>query len=470
MKPGIYFVGILLVLSAPVWGQSGVELLPAGAQNNHRVGAGVDLDGDVAVVGAPGAGAAYVFRFNGTDWVEEQTLTPSTVSGGFGNAVAVQGESIVIGAQSGGSSRSGAVFFYRYVSGAWVEVSTFRKSGGQAIIRYGDDVDVDGDVAVVSDYVVNDGQNFGTVYTYAFDGTAWSETGNISPADGLAGGNFGYAIALDDPVLLVGMPYDRISAAVEEVGSAYVYRRDGSTWALEQKVVSPTREANDVFGRSVDLSGDVAMIQGGLDVEAHRYDGSTWAFEQALSGSDSNRLGYPIASSDQTVAINDGVTVAVYGLDGGTWGYTGDVSAIDGDPIGTFGLALAVDGDRLLVGSEGHTHNGVKTGAAYVFESVTGVANEPSRPTASADPVFMQAFPNPFVGQMTLSITLAEREQVTVDVYDLTGRHISRVHQAPMEAGDHVIRWHAGRLPQGTYLVQVRTPSGHSRQLVSKMR
>ena len=262
MKPGIYFVSFLLVLSAPVWGQSGVELLPAGAQNNHRVGAGVDLDGDVAVVGAPGAGAAYVFRFNGTDWVEEQTLTPSTVSGGFGNAVAVQGESIVIGAQSGGSSQSGAVFFYRYVSGAWVEVSTFRKSGGQAIIRYGDDVDVDGDVAVVSDYVVNDGQNFGTVYTYAFDGTAWSETGNISPADGLAGGNFGYAIALDDPVLLVGMPYDRISAAVEEVGSAYVYRRDGSTWALEQKVVSPTREANDVFGRSVDLAGDVAMIQG----------------------------------------------------------------------------------------------------------------------------------------------------------------------------------------------------------------
>ena len=470
MKPRIYCVCVLLSLSSTAWGQAVYELLPAGAQNNHRVGAGVDLDGDVAVVGAPGAAAAYVFRFNGSDWVEEQTLTPSVVSGGFGNVVAVQGESIVIGAQSGGSSTSGSVFFYRYISGTWVEVSTFRKSGGQTIIRYGDDVDVDGDVAVVSDYVVNDGQNHGTVYTYAFDGTTWSETGNIAPADGLPGGSFGYSISLDDPVLLVGMPYDRISAAVEQVGSAYVYRRNGSTWALEQKVVSPAREANDVFGRSVDLSGDVAMIQGGLDVEAYRYDGSIWTFEQALSGSDSNRLGYPIATSDQTVAINDGVNVAVYGLVSGAWAHTGDVTASDGDPIGTFGLALAVDGDRLIVGSEGHTHDGVKTGAAYVFESASGVANDPSRPASSADAVFAQAFPNPFVRETALRITLANREHVTVDVYDLTGRHVSRVHQELLEAGDHILHWNAESLPQGAYLVQVRTPNGNSRQLVSKMR
>ncbi len=158
MKPFIPIAFFLLMLSAPVLGQPVYELLPSGVQNNERVGAAVDLDGDVAVVGAPGIGAAYVFRFNGADWVEEQTLTPSFIGGAFGEAVAIGGESIVIGAPGAGSSTAGTAFFYRFTNGTWVEVGSFRKTGGQAIVKYAESVDVDGDRAVVADHVVNDGQ------------------------------------------------------------------------------------------------------------------------------------------------------------------------------------------------------------------------------------------------------------------------------------------------------------------------
>jgi hypothetical protein len=72
-----------------------------------QFGYSVAISGDLAVVGMPGEfmdeGTAYVFERRGGVWVREETLTPSIPNTGmwgqaFGHAVAISGETIVVGA------------------------------------------------------------------------------------------------------------------------------------------------------------------------------------------------------------------------------------------------------------------------------------------------------------------------------------------------------------------------------------
>ncbi|MHC4976703.1 MAG: FG-GAP repeat protein, partial [Planctomycetota bacterium] len=65
-----------------------------------RFGVSVSLDGDTAIVGATGAGSAYVFTRSGTTWSEQAKLTSSAPQpfGAFGNSVSLDGDTAIVGA------------------------------------------------------------------------------------------------------------------------------------------------------------------------------------------------------------------------------------------------------------------------------------------------------------------------------------------------------------------------------------
>jgi hypothetical protein len=79
-------------------------------------GTSVAFEDDVIVVGAPRNNAAYVFRFDGTDWLEEQKLIPNGAGLLFGTSVSISGDAIAVGAPGSGS---GKVFVYRFDAGQW---------------------------------------------------------------------------------------------------------------------------------------------------------------------------------------------------------------------------------------------------------------------------------------------------------------------------------------------------------------
>lgn len=84
-----------------------VKLLAADGQSNAGLGYSVAIDGNRAVVGAPGdaehgtsAGAAYVYTRDESGWSQHAKLVSDSIGAGdrFGESVSISGDLIAIGA------------------------------------------------------------------------------------------------------------------------------------------------------------------------------------------------------------------------------------------------------------------------------------------------------------------------------------------------------------------------------------
>lgn len=150
----------------------------------------------------------------------------------------------------------------------------------------------------------------------------------------------GYAVSISGGRILVGAPgHDTMGLAGS--GAAYVFELGPGGWQQVAKLVDPTVQVHDQFGIAVSLSGNRALVgaygANGSQGEAHVFD-----------------EGPP-----------------------GTWTYSATLCASNGNPLDEFGMAVALDGDRALVGAYLHDLAGVpNTGAAYVFERQGGTWTE----------------------------------------------------------------------------------------------
>ena len=87
-------------------------LIANDGEDGDKFGWFVAIEGDTAAIGAPSAtnaGAVYVFRFDGSNWTQEEKFTP-VEEGGFGDAVAVSGE--FVGGGAPGEGANGAAFVF----------------------------------------------------------------------------------------------------------------------------------------------------------------------------------------------------------------------------------------------------------------------------------------------------------------------------------------------------------------------
>ena len=96
------------------------------APDDARFGYSVATDGDTIVVGAPGEGAVYVYSRPEAGWSQAAAPAKLTVSGGaasakFGQAVAISGDSIVVGAPGAGA---GAAYVFSRPSSGWANSSS----------------------------------------------------------------------------------------------------------------------------------------------------------------------------------------------------------------------------------------------------------------------------------------------------------------------------------------------------------
>ena len=138
------------------------KLTALDATASNRFGGSVSVSKDTAVVGAekdecaPGdeCGAAYVFRFNGTDWVEEQKLIGSDTGAYdvFGESVAVSGATILVGAgrkECVPNRECGAAYVFRFDGNAWVEGQKLVSADLEIGDRFGASVFLDGNTAII---------------------------------------------------------------------------------------------------------------------------------------------------------------------------------------------------------------------------------------------------------------------------------------------------------------------------------
>ncbi|HEY3296760.1 MAG TPA: T9SS type A sorting domain-containing protein [bacterium] len=71
----------------------------------------------------------------------------------------------------------------------------------------------------------------------------------------------------------------------------------------------------------------------------------------------------------------------------------------------------------------------------------------------------LAAYPNPFNPTTTLDLSLPEAQRVSVKVFDLTGKLVRTLADAPYAAGRHQIAFDAGSLPSGIYIAQLQAGS-----------
>lgn len=259
------------------------ELGPSGiSPGGDYFGWSVAIDGDTAVIGAYGdddngnlAGAAYVFRYNGSNWVQEQKLLASdgTEKDGFGKSVAISGDTILIGAPGTGVQYKvvvTAAYVFRYDGSSWVEEEKF--SDGAAGSGFGCSVAIDGNTAVIgASGDDQNGTNSGAAYVfeYAFllgGGWQWFQKAKLLASDfAPASDYFGSSVAISGKTAVIGATHDGYNG--DNSGTAYVFFCEGTSWfptvqcgwGQEAKLLASDGAANDYFGCSVAISGDTAL-------------------------------------------------------------------------------------------------------------------------------------------------------------------------------------------------------------------
>jgi hypothetical protein len=309
----------------------------------QRFGHAVAVSADRLVVGAPWsnlpayrAGAAYIYRREGLAWVPEIRLIPSDVAAQdyFGTAVDLSTERVVIGAPDDDDqgSNSGSAYVYRLQGTSWVpEAKLLSFSGGDSSDEFGNAVSMTADRIAVGAHADEGG---GSVYVYRLQGTTWAPEAKLVAPDHATGDNFGASVCLSGNLLAVGADQD--DDASSNSGSAYVFRREGTSWLFESKLTAPDGAAEDRFGSSVSVSSDRMLVGAQQDDDYGPDSGATYVFARntAMQWMLYTKLAPPSAQpSDRfggSVALSNGVAVATAP---GHAGYTGAayILAVGGD-------------------------------------------------------------------------------------------------------------------------------------------
>ncbi|MBI4519067.1 MAG: CSLREA domain-containing protein [Deltaproteobacteria bacterium] len=320
----------------------------------------------------------------------------------FGQAVAIDGDTAVVGAPQD-ASWTGAVYIRaRNQGGAdnWGEVKKIAGSDPAPNRVFGHDVALSGDTAAVA-------ATDSTVRIFernAGGADNWGETKKI--VIGAAGA--GWSIALDGDTLVAGSPYEAIGPNTLQ-GAVYVFARDqggAGNWGPVKKLLASDGAANDLFGTSVGIDGDSIIVSAiGADAGANVDQGAAYVFDRNFGGADNwgerrKLLAGDGGGNDQfgisvAIAADAAVVGAVYddiggNLDQGSayvfarnqggadqWGSVKKLVASTPSTFEQFGVSVSIDADTVVVGdlSAGLSLSAFNPGAAFVFQRNLGGAN-----------------------------------------------------------------------------------------------
>jgi hypothetical protein len=355
-----------------------------GPADARTVGWSVALDGDTAVVGVRHGGSARVFERRGDRWDVQATLRGTgTASDEFGTAVAVHGDTAVVGAWGDDSegTDAGAVYVFTRTDGTWRRTSKLTAPDAAGGDRFGIAVAYDGSRIVVGADMDDapDRPDAGAGYVFQRDGGGWALDQKLVADTRFARKHLGYSVAIDGRWIVLGAP------AAFYAGSAFVFRRGlASRWHQRAELEgADVVAAGDQFGEAVAIHGATVLVgaPGWTWVEGQR--GAVYVFTQVESEWD--QRGKLVASDagdgdafGRSLALVDGVAVVgawqaddegaayVFTGSGDRWTQRQRLGTGDSDEGTLFGFSVAASGERILVGAHGDRQPG-SIGAAHVF-------------------------------------------------------------------------------------------------------
>ena len=369
------------------------------------------MDGDLAVVGAPGnelefdiPGSAYVYARESGVWTQVADLTASDPGNGdrFGVSVAVDGDTIVVGAKRNGGEglNAGAAYVFAKPDSGWADTTeTAKLTASDAAIydTFGQSVAVSGDTIVVgapsSDHA---GSWSGAAYLFVKPDGGWvnaTETAQLQASDAGEDQCFGRSVAADGDTVVVGV-YTFCTPDYPS-GTVYVFVRPSSGWATTTETAQLTASNGhslDEFGSPVAIDGDTIVVGAPLHDANGFGAGSVYVFVRPDSGwssatetaqlhatdAETNaNFGFSAAISGDTIAVgslrdpddaSDGGAVYVHVKPADGWDDVDEtikLTAYDTTNYNLLGYSTALDGNTLVSGAPLADHGGSRSGSAY---------------------------------------------------------------------------------------------------------
>ncbi len=342
-----------------------------------RFGRSVDISIFTAVVGAyqesngAAEGAAYVYTRRDNTWsIQARLESPTPGDEQFGDAVAVSGSIIAVGApldNQPGAFRSGSVYLYqRDADNNWSHLQTLSSPlPHEAWEAFGISVSLDGDILVVGAVDRDQGAatNAGAAFVYERNGGVFSLSGNLAAPSPNASDKFGSRVEVAGNTIAVSA-VRRDSPNGDDIGTVFVYERNRGGFSLAQTLVASDAAEDDIFGTGIALfennDGSRRLVIGAesADVGANNNAGAAYVFDAPVAGG---------------------------------FVQTAKLVASDGAPNDIFGTDVALWNDTILVGASGSDDVIAGSGAAYIFQLEAGIWVEEDKLTvlASSQNAFM---------------------------------------------------------------------------------
>ncbi|WP_287129155.1 FG-GAP-like repeat-containing protein [Candidatus Cyanaurora vandensis] len=388
--------GLLALLSCQVaWASPEAKLTASDGSASDFLGTAVALSGETAVVGSylskvgenNSQGAVYIYVKSGETWTEQQKLTASdgTLADRFGYALAVDGDTLVVGAY-GDDDFKGSVYVLVRSGTTWVEQQKLTLATGIAGDLFGAAVGLSGNTLVIG-ASGQDGYR-GSAYVFVRNGNIWSQQQVLTAPDSLSNDSFGQAVAIQGETIAVGAYQGDVNGSISQ-GAVYVFVRNSTVWSQQQKLTASDGTAGDYFGSAVALSGETLAVGAYRDdnyrggVYLFDRSGAVWTEQQKLTATDSvgsDNFGESIGLSGNTLAVGaygdgeagkrDQGAVYVFVRQDSTWFGQQKLQASDGSKDDYFGSAVALVGDQVLAGASGDDlGSNTNQGSAYVVQT-----------------------------------------------------------------------------------------------------
>lgn len=474
-----YFLFLLFPLSLSA---QEIKIQPNDASNGDSFGQSVDCWQDFVVVGSPknlGIGSAYIFEKSGINWNQIAKLTASDGAFGddFGFSVAIETEIVVIGSQN---QNTGTAYVFQQQVSTWNEIAKLTPSDGQQFDKFGNSVSVSGNfIAVGSRENDSNGNNSGAVYIFEKINNTWIQTEKLLASDGVANDNFGTSVEIENNFLVVGA--SRKSDLGGNSGAAYVFKKIGSSWIEETKLLANDGQAGAFFGNSVSISDSTVLVGALRDMkngipEGSAYifqkNGNTWSQEIKLEGADINSndfFGTSVEISNDFAFVGtqwgaeNGVhsgTTYIFKKSGTVWNFDSKLSASDGASLDQFGVSVAFSNNNLVIGANFDDDNGTNSGSAYIYDlNPTVSVDENQNSLKRQNFALEQNYPNPFNPSTVINYQLPSGTKGKLEIFNVLGK---KVREFSLTTSQGFVTWDGtnksgNKLASGVYFYRLKS-------------
>ncbi len=359
---------------------------------------------DLLILGAPredgpggtDSGAAYIFRFNGSEWVEEAKLEPTdgTVDGYFGKSVAIYNDFAAVGCYQDADPNNfkGGVYIYRFDGQNWFLEEKFIGDGDSSP-TFGQSLATHEDLLCIGD--LNDGVfNFstGAVSIYRYVNGEWILEQKTYGVEVQNSHEEAWAIATDGTRLIIGNNTS-VGFSIDE-SWVCILKHDGVSWIIEDELTEYDLPIESYYGRAVDIQGNVAVVgcaDDGTDsyrgsIYVYRFSGppaNEWIEEAVLVPADvqdDDFVGEQVVLAGENAIIAEAMghetpgygqsTLYLYRYIDQAWVLTSKLTGANtADSFGQLGTAfLAAEGCKVVTGAPLDDQLGYNAGAALYYD------------------------------------------------------------------------------------------------------